>query len=559
MASCTQARDDFPALKQRIHGKPLVFLDSAASALKPQVVVDRLTRYYANEHSNIHRGAYLLSQQATEYFENARRYIAQYLNAAHTHEIIFTRGTTEAINLVADSYGRSHIGAGDEILVTGMEHHSNMVPWHMICQENGATLKVLPVDEHGGLEMEHLETLLTSRTKLVAVTHISNALGTIVPIQDLVAAAHAYEVPVLVDGAQSAPHCKIDMQELGCDFFALSGHKVYGPTGIGVLYGRETLLDAMPPWQGGGDMIQTVTYDSYTHDQLPHKFEAGTPHIAGVIGLATALEYLETIGLENITAHESDLLEYAHQRLTDLGCVRLIGTAKPKAGVISFLVEDAHHYDVGKLLDEQGIAVRVGHHCAMPLMLRLNIPGTVRASLGLYNTREDIDHLAEGIRHAREKICGITSRAYHAPSSNGSFQDRERAILEDFALFDSADEKREYLMELGDNLPPYLEDYRTEEHRIHGCQSMVWLHTDRDGNSLHFMADSDALITKGMIALIVHLVDGMTPQDICDLDLDSTIARIGLPSLLTARRKNGLASMAARIKHDAILHGACNH
>ncbi len=560
MDSGLLARNDFPALRQRVHGKPLTYFDSGASALKPQVVVDRLSQYYAREHSNIHRGVHTLSQRATDLFESARRRAAQFLGAAHTHEIIFTRGTTEAINLVASTYGQSRVGSGDEILVTGMEHHSNMVPWQMLCEAKDAKLNIIPVTGSGELDLTHLDRLLTSRTRLVAMTHVSNALGTVTPLRQVIAAAHARDIPVLVDGAQSAPHCRINVQELDCDFFALSGHKVYGPTGIGILYGKEALLEAMPPWQGGGDMIQSVTYDTFTYDTLPHKFEAGTPHIAGVIGLATAFDYLESIGMNRVAAHEHNVLTYAHERLLDIDGVRLIGTAKDKAGVISFLVDDTHHYDVGKLLDEHGVAVRVGHHCAMPLMLHLGIAGTVRASLGVYNTRGDVDRLTEAVRLAQQQLSNVRTGTHAIPAINGhTFEEREAALLEDLSLFESADEKLEYLMELGENLPPYEQAYRTEDYRINGCQSMVWLRTTQQGECLQFMADSDALVTKGMVALMVYLLDGMEPQAIYDLDLDQVIVRIGLPNLITARRKNGLASMTARIKRDAVAYGACSY
>ena len=558
MADSDFARADFPALRQKVHGQPLAYLDSGASALKPQCVVDRLTRYYALEHSNVHRGVHTLSQEATDYFESARRTVASFINAAHEHEVIFTRGTTEAINLVADTYGQTHVGAGDEILVTGMEHHSNMVPWHMLCAEHGATLRIIPVDECGELILDDLDALLTSRTKLVAVTHVSNALGTIVPLKKITAAAHERDIPVLVDGAQGIPHCPVDVQDLDCDFYCFSGHKVYAPTGIGALYGKEALLDAMPPWQGGGDMIQHVTYEDFTYDTLPHKFEAGTPHIAGVIGLATALDYMTSLGAEAILAHEDDLMQYAHQRLQEVPGMRLVGTAKKKSGVISFLVDGIHHYDVGKLLDEQGIAVRVGHHCAMPLMLHLNIPGTVRASLGVYNTREDIDRLVAGVLHAQQSLSAIKARAQNGLPTNGSFEDREKALLDDLSLFDTDDERREYLMEFGEGLPACASEVRSEEYRINGCQSMVWLRTACEEDQLFFEADSDALITKGMIALLVHLLNGMSPQNVLDLDLDAVITRIGLPSLITARRKNGLASMTARIHRDAMNYGACH-
>ncbi len=559
MAGCEQARADFPALRQRVHGKPLVYLDSAASALKPQSVVDRIAHYYAIEHSNVHRGAHLLSQQATDHYETARRHIARHINAAHVHEIILTRGTTEAINLVANTFGRSQVGPGDEVLVSGLEHHSNMVPWHMLCQEREAKLSIIPVDERGELVLDDLGVLLTEQTRLVAITHVSNSLGTVVPLHSIITAAHERGIPVLVDGAQGAPHSRIDVQALDCDFYCFSGHKIYGPTGIGVLYGKAALLNAVPPWQGGGDMIRTVTYDGYTHDTLPHKFEAGTPHIAGAIGLAAALNYVEGIGMDAIAAYEADLLRYAHDALSDLDGVRLIGTARHKAGVISFLVDDAHPYDVGRLLDEQGVAVRVGHHCTMPLMMRLGIPGTVRASLGLYNTRDDIDRLAAGVRCVQEKLGAIRGRTHTAPLPDGTFEERERVLLDDLDLFESADERREYLMELGDDLPAYDEEYRTEDYRIHGCQSMVWLHTALQEGGMHFKADSDALITKGMIALLINLLNGLAPQTVYDMDLDAVVARVGLPSLITARRKNGLAAMTARIRRDALRHGAGNH
>ncbi len=399
-------RADFPALHQTIYdGQPLVYLDNAASAQKPQRVIDRLTGYYSWEHSNVHRGVHYLSQQATEAYEGARTQIARFINAPNPHQIIYTRGTTEAINLVAASYGRSHVGEGDEVVISTMEHHSNIVPWQMLCQEKGATLRVIPVNDRGELIIEEYEQLLSDRTKLVAVVHVSNSLGTVNPVWRMIEAAHQRDIPVLIDGAQAVQHMTVDVRELDCDFYCFSGHKMFGPTGIGILYGKEELLEAMPPYQGGGDMIETVTFERTTYNALPHKFEAGTPHIAGAIGLAAAVEYLQDLGLDAIARYEHHLLAYAHQRLQEIDDLRLIGTAAEKASVVSFLVGAIHPYDAGAILDRLGIAVRTGHHCTMPLMQRFGLPGTVRASFALYNTREEVDKLVEGL-HKVKKLLG---------------------------------------------------------------------------------------------------------------------------------------------------------
>ena len=398
-------RADFPALDQTIYdGRPLVYLDNAATAQKPRCVLDRLQAYYAMENSNIHRGVHFLSQQATDAYEHARTTTQAFLNARSLHEIVFTRGTTEAINLVAQTFGRQRVGAGDEVLISAMEHHSNIVPWQMLCEQQGATLQVIPVDGRGELDMDAFETLLTERVRLVAVNHISNALGTINPIERIIALAHSLDVPVLIDGAQAAPHMAIDVQALDCDFYCFSSHKVFGPTGFGVLYGKEEHLDAMPPWQGGGDMIETVTFERTTFNELPHKFEAGTPHIAGGIGMGAALNYVMDLGHEAIAAYEDDLLTYATERLEAIHGLRLVGTASEKASVLSFLLDGIHPYDAGTILDRLGIAVRTGHHCAQPLMQRFGIPGTIRASLAFYNTREDVDALVGGIERAQQML-----------------------------------------------------------------------------------------------------------------------------------------------------------
>ncbi|HYC92210.1 MAG TPA: cysteine desulfurase [Thermoanaerobaculia bacterium] len=395
-------RADFPILASQARGKRLVYLDNAATTQKPQAVIDRIVRYYTQENSNVHRGVHYLSELSTIQFENARGTVQRFINARDIKEVVFTRGTTEAINLVAQTWGRTSVKAGDEIIITAIEHHSNIVPWQMLCAEKDAKLRVAPVNDNGELMVEELERMLNPRVKLVALGHASNALGTINPVKRIVAAAHANGSLVLVDGAQGAPHLPIDVQDLGCDFYAFSGHKVYGPTGIGVLWGRESLLEAMPPWQGGGDMILSVSYEKTTYNALPYKFEAGTPNIAGVIGLAAALDYVAAIGLDAIGAYEHDLLQYVTARLLEIDGLRIIGRAAEKAAVISFVLEGVHPHDIGTILDQEGIAVRTGHHCAQPLMMRFNVPATGRASFGLYNTREEADALVAALHKVIE-------------------------------------------------------------------------------------------------------------------------------------------------------------
>ncbi len=395
-------RRDFPILSRNARGKRLIYLDNAATTQKPQAVIDRIVRYYSQENSNVHRGVHYLSEIATIEFENARGTVQRFINAREIKEIVFTRGTTEAINLVAQSWGRTNIKEGDEILITAIEHHSNIVPWQMLCAEKRATLRVAPVNDDGELIVEELERMLSDRVKLVAIGHASNALGTINPVKRIVAAAHAAGALVLVDGAQGVPHLRVDVQDLDCDFYAFSGHKVYGPTGVGVLWGRESLLDAMPPWQGGGDMILSVSYEKTTYNALPYKFEAGTPNIEGVVALATALDYVGGIGLDAIAAYEHELLVYATKRLLEIDGLRIIGQAREKAAVISFVLEGVHPHDIGTILDQEGVAVRTGHHCAQPLMMRFNVPATGRASFGLYNTKEEADALVQALHKVIE-------------------------------------------------------------------------------------------------------------------------------------------------------------
>jgi cysteine desulfurase/selenocysteine lyase len=400
-----RVRADFPILGQRVRGKPLVYLDNAATSQKPQVVIDAVTRFYSSENANIHRGVHFLSERATLAYDAVREKVARYLNARSPREIVFTRGTTESINLVAQTFGRTVLRPGDEVLITGMEHHSNIVPWQLLCEQTGARLRAVPITGTGELDLEAFDRLLGERTRLVALVHLSNALGTINPVRELIARAHARGVPVLVDGAQSAPHLGVDVQSLDCDFFACSGHKMFGPTGVGVLYGRESLLERMPPWQGGGDMIASVTLERSTWAPVPAKFEAGTPMIAEVIGLGAAIDYLNALGLPTIAAWEHELLASATERVQEIEGLRLVGTAREKASVLSFVVDGVHPHDVGTVLDDEGVAIRAGHHCAQPVMQHFGVPATVRASFAAYNTLEEIDVLVRGLRRVR-KVFG---------------------------------------------------------------------------------------------------------------------------------------------------------
>jgi cysteine desulfurase / selenocysteine lyase len=397
-----RVRADFPILQQEVHGHPLVYLDNAATSQKPRAVIDAIVGYYERDNANIHRGVHFLSQRATEEFENARKTVQNFLHAARPSEIIFVRSATEAINLVAQTYGRTHVGRGDEVVITAMEHHSNIVPWQMLCEEKGAKLRIAPINDEGELILEEFERLLGRKSKMVSVGHVSNALGTINPLKQIIKLAHAKSIPVLVDGAQAVPRLSVNVQDLDCDFYVLSGHKTYGPTGIGILYGKQALLEAMPPYQGGGDMISSVTFEKTIYNKVPHKFEAGTPDMSGAVGLRAAIEYLNSLGMENIEKYEHELLRYATAKVAALPGVRVIGTAKEKAGVLSFLIKGVHPHDVGTILDQEGIAIRTGHHCAQPVMDRYKIDATARASFGLYNTKEEIDALVKGIQKVQE-------------------------------------------------------------------------------------------------------------------------------------------------------------
>jgi len=398
----TEVRADFPALAQTVHGRPLAYLDNAATTQKPRHVIEAVTRYYERDNANVHRGVHLLSERATSAYEQARDKVRQFINAAESREIVFVRGATEGVNLVAQTWGRTNLRPGDEVLVTTMEHHSNIVPWQMVSEATGAALRVIPMDDRGELLMDEYGRLLNERTRLVSVVHVSNALGTVNPVKEIVSLAHERGVPVLLDGAQAVSHLKVDVRDLGCDFYVLSGHKMFAPTGIGALYGRASLLDEMPPYQGGGDMIRSVSFEGTTYNDLPHKFEAGTPNIGGAVGLGAAIDYLAGLGLAGAAAHEHAVLAYATERLSAIPGLRIVGTARQKVGVLSFVVDGVHPHDIGTVLDAEGVAIRAGHHCCQPLMQRLGLEATARASLAFYNTRDDIDALAAALARVRE-------------------------------------------------------------------------------------------------------------------------------------------------------------
>ena len=398
-------RGDFPILSEEVHGKPLVYLDNGASAQKPSAVIDQISKTYETGYANVHRGVHYMSQIATDAMEDARRKAQMFLNAADEKEIIFVRGATEGINLVASSWGRANLQEGDEIVLSVLEHHSNIVPWQIVAEQTGAVIKVVPIDDAGIFLMDEYEKLLSEKTKMVAVTHVSNALGTIVPVEDVIRLAREKDAFILLDGCQAAPHLPVDVQALDVDFYVFSGHKLYGPSGIGVLYGKEALLDAMPPYEGGGEMIDRVTFEKTTYAELPFKFEAGTPHISGIIALGSAIDYLNGIGFDAIAEHEHGLLEYATERLTEMNSIEIVGTAPEKAAILSFNIQDVHPHDVGTILDHDGIAVRTGHHCAQPVMDRFDVAATVRASFGLYNTKSEVDALVEGIKRVQEMFA----------------------------------------------------------------------------------------------------------------------------------------------------------
>jgi cysteine desulfurase/selenocysteine lyase len=562
-----QIRAQFPILNRKIHGKPLTYFDNSATTQKPQAVIDAVTHYYEFENANIHRGVHTLSQEATAAYEQAREKIARFINAEHSRQIIFTRGTTEGINLVASSYGRKFLKRGEEIVLSAMEHHSNIVPWQILAEEIGAKIRVIPMNDRGELLMDEFDKLLSERTKLVSIVHLSNSLGTINPVHEIIRKAHGHGAVVLVDGAQWVAHGPLDVRELDADFYAFSGHKLYGPTGIGVLYGREKLLEEMPPYQGGGDMISSVTFEKTTYNVLPHKFEAGTPHIAGGIGLGAAIDFVNSIGLKNIARLEHELLAHATTLLEEIPGIRIIGTAREKAGVISFVVDNppVAPLDVGMRLDAEGIAVRTGHHCCQPVMDRLLISATARASFAMYNTKEEVDSLASVLKRiiAAESSKGNqhTSPAqkphfelHFPPAAGPSPQTIADELIADFDFLGDWEQRHQYLIEKGETLPTMPPALKTESNRVRGCMSVVHLFAHKHAgspDSLEFLADSDAAIVRGLIWLLERVFSGQPAEKILAFDIESLLKRLGLDKHLSMGRRNGLAGMIQRIRAEA--------
>lgn len=569
-------RAQFPILLARAHGRPLVYLDSAASTQQPQTVIQAVSDYHRLHHANIHRGVYQLSQTATRLYEEARANVARLLNAAEPAECIFTRGTTESINLVASAWGRASLRPGDEIILSVLEHHSNIVPWQMAAEATGAVIKVIPVSDAGELDFDAYRALLSPRTRLVAVNHVSNALGTINPVREIVAEAHAAGALALIDGAQWVAHGPTDVQALDADFYAFSGHKLYGPTGIGVLYGKRHLLESMPPYQGGGDMIEHVTFAKTTYADLPSRLEAGTPNISGAVGLGAAIDWVTGVGLEHISTHEQGLLRYATERLTQIPGLEIKGRARAKSSVVSWVMVDPPiaTLDVGTQLDLQGICIRTGHHCCQPLMERLGVSSTARASVGVYNDRDDIDRLTEALseivesvwRRAPASVSTLTPGQGAATSVTDSegllypdaAADSPEAAADEIAeLFEFLPDwpmRHQHIIDLGDKLPPMPEWLKTDANSVSGCQSTVHIAARLKPGSedvIEFLADSDANIVRGLIALLQQIYSGQRAAAILGFDAGAFFARIGLDRHLSMSRRNGLASMVQRLRQLA--------
>jgi len=557
-------RDDFPILQRTINNHPLVYFDNAATTQKPRGVIEAVSRFYEHYNANIHRAVHLLSQLATGEYEEARVKVQRFLNASQAREIIFTRGTTEGINLVAQAFGRTNVGPGDEIVVSHMEHHSNIVPWQMLCEEKGAKLRTVPINDNGEFLFEEYEKLLGSRTRLVSVVHVSNSLGTINPVKRIVEAAHRRGVPVLIDGAQAVSHMRVDLQALDCDFYVFSGHKIYGPTGIGVLYGKEKHLNSMPPWQGGGDMIASVTFAKTTYAELPNKFEAGTPDIAGAVGLGAAIDYVELVGLENIAVHEERLLRYASENVRQIPGVRIIGTAAHKTAVLSFIVEKPpmSALDVGTKLDLEGIEVRTGHHCCQPVMDRFGIPGTTRATFAMYNSIQEVDTFVGALSKIVSEAAAKSRSVAPAPKADPAYpkpfaaspQAAADMLASVFEFLENWPERYQQIIDFGKKLPPMPAEWKTEPNRVYGCQSTVHIAARKKPGTpdvLEFLADSDADIVRGLIAILQRIYNGQKASDVLAFDVEGFFTRIGLDKNLTLGRRNGLSSMVQRIRNLA--------
>ncbi len=561
-------RAHFPILQMKVYGKPLVYLDNGATTQKPRAVIDAVRQYYEAENANIHRGVYYLSQIATDKYERTRHGVRQFINAAEDREIIYTRGTTEAINLVASSWGRTHLHADDEVVISAMEHHSNIVPWQIVCEQTGAKLRIIPMNDRGELLMEEYEKLLKrGRVKFVSVVHVSNSLGTVNDVKTIARMAHDVGAKVLVDGAQWVAHFPTDVRDIGCDFYAFSGHKLFAPTGIGVLYGRREVLEFMPPYQGGGDMIASVTFEKTLYADLPSKFEAGTPNIAGVVGLGAAIEYVISIGLANTLPYEQELLAYATQRMNEVHGLRIVGTAKHKASVLSFVIDDppTSAHDIGVVLDLEGVAIRTGHHCCQPVMDRMKIPATARASLAMYNTRQDVDALVEALEkvggHVRPRSQPKAQIEYPqaaAPSPQAAADE----VAEVFELLgDDPNAKNQFIMEdLGGKLPNLFDLLQKVAPALEGCVSRVYFagrRSPKDPKVLEFVADADAAIVRGEIAMLQKIFSGQKAADVLAFDVEDFFRRIGLHQFLTARRRTGMAAMVKRIREMAGEITAC--
>lgn len=555
-----RVRRDFPILQTRMNNHPLVYLDNGATTQKPQAVIDAIVHYYTHENSNIHRGVYTLSQRATESFELARQKVASFIGAPDAKCCIFVRGTTEAINLVAQSWGRSSLRPGDEVLLTELEHHSNIVPWQLACQATGATLRTIPMSDDGELDLSTLNSLLNENTKMVSIQHVSNALGTIHDLPAIIARAREVGALVLVDGAQWVGHFPTDVIALGCDFYTFSGHKLFGPTGIGVLWGRRELLEALPPYQGGGDMIEMVSFDRTTYAELPNRLEAGTPDIAGAIGLGAAIDYISSFDFSQLVAYEHELLDYATEQLSKIDRLRIVGNSKTKAGAISFVCDDVATLDIGIGLDRLGIAVRTGHHCCMPLMQRLKISGTTRASFAFYNTREDVDALVSGLRkilgerQAQVKIpaeVSITFAAASAPTPD----EAARQLADEFLAFDDRESKTELLIDMARQLPNNFAQLKPICQPVPGCMSEVYLLGRPMPSAPHrfeFVADSNAEIVRGLIAVLETLLSGQDAKLLLEFDLESFFRRIGLDQFISTQRRSGLDGMIRNIRTLAL-------
>ena len=558
------ARERFPILSTTAHGKPLVYLDNGATTQKPQAVIDAIARYYESENANIHRGVYHLSQLATERYEQSRQAVRKFINAADDREIIFTRGTTEGINLVAQSFCQAFVERGDQILVSTIEHHANIVPWQLAAALRGATVRPIPVNDRGEINVEEFQNLLTGgKARLVAITQVSNSLGTIIDVASLTRLAHRAGAKVLIDGAQWIAHYPTDVRAIDADFYVFSGHKLYGPTGIGVLYGKRALLEAMPPYQSGGDMIASVSFGQTTFAELPNKFEAGTPDIAGAVGLAAAIDFLQSVGMDHIAQHEDELGHYLNQQIAAIEGVRIVGTAANKAGICSFVIDDPamSAHDVGVLLDLENIAVRTGHHCCQPAMERMKVSATIRASVALYNTKEEVDVLTRVLR----KIIADERRTFVAPQRNdnelrypsavaNSVQAAADELAENFDFLEDREARTQYLLDLGEKISAMPAALKNESARVHGCMSVVHLfgRFDEKQKTIEFVADSDAHLVRGLIALLQKLFSGQRASDVLTFDIEAFLRRIQLDQFISTQRRNGLAGMVQKIRALAL-------